>query len=295
MSEREQEYQKTARPMIVPTVGIHHGVPPDHYHLWDALSHSWMLKLRQSPAHLRDWIEHGADEPTADMSIGSAVHCYVLEPNAFAARYAVRAEGVSGATREGRAFTEQAEQQGKLVLSASDGRWIEAVGRRAKAHPRVREWLKREHETEVSLCWMREGYLCKARVDLMITGLNELIDLKTTLRGSTRGFAREVARLGYHTQAAWYLDGIQRLTGETWDWHFIVAEKRRPFLVSVQSMPRDSEAHSLAVTQNNNWFEVYKTCRESGLWPGYPDVTELVLPEWARETVEDTAEESFGE
>ena len=279
--------------MTTPTPGIHYNVPAQEYHSWKACSHSWLKKLRQSPAHLRDLIDNGGDPSTPDMLIGSAVHCAVLEEAQYELRYAVREEGVGGATKAGKDFKRESEEMGLEVLSVQDGRLVGAVARRAKAHPRVQEWLCREHKTEVSFVWERDKYLCKARADLVVPGLNVLADLKTTLTASAAGFATQVARLSYHAQAAWYLDGAQRLTGQAWDWWFVACEKRRPFLVNCQALPRGSEAHLRAVAENDKLFEAYKSCCQSGRWPGYEDVDEIVLPAWATEVAETEEETSF--
>jgi len=281
--------------MNVPTPGIHYGVPSETYHSWQALSHSWMQRLRQSPAHLLDLIENGPDEPTPAMIVGTAVHCAVLEPEEFEKRYAIRDEDVNGTTKAGKEFKAKSESAGQIVLSAKSGRWIKAIARRARHSPRLAEWLHRDHQTEVSFVWLRDGLFCKCRVDLIVPGLNILVDLKTTLSGSADGFATQVARYNYHGQAAWYLEGVQQTTGETWDWWFTACEKRRPFLVNCHAMPRDSKAHLDAVAENDRLFGIYKACMETGHWPGYDDVDEIHLPEWAStvETVDSEEETPF--
>lgn len=61
------------------------------YFAADGLSNSMLKDLAVSP--LRFWFKNinpdrPADEPTAAMQIGSAIHCAVLEPGAFDSRYA---------------------------------------------------------------------------------------------------------------------------------------------------------------------------------------------------------------
>jgi hypothetical protein len=271
----------TLAPSIIPTPGIHHGVPNEEYHQWKALSHSWMGRLRVTPAHLLDLMDNGGNESTPAMMVGSAVHCAVLEPAEYESRYAAYPEGCNGTTKEGKAFKANMDAAGITVLSLKDGRLVSAIAWRAKMCQRLQEWLHRDHACEVALCWERSGFLCKAKLDLMVPGLNILVDLKTTIVGSEAGFAGQVARYGYHLQAAWYLDGIQRLTGQVWDWQFAVCEKRRPYLVNCQAMPRESAAHLKAVAENDRLFELYCVCMQTGQWPGHPDVDEIKLPEWA--------------
>lgn len=268
-------------PSIIPTVGIHYGVPNETYHQWKALSHSWLNKLAVSPAHLRDLMDNGGTEPTDSMAFGSAVHCHVLEPDQYESRFAVRPDGQSGTTKEGKTFKADNDAAGIETLSAKDGRWVEAIWWRAKGNRRLVEWLGRDHAVEVSLVWERDSYLCKARTDLWVPGLCVIADLKTTITASPEGFATQVARYRYDQQAAWYLDGARRLTGQMFDFWFLACEKRRPFLVSAQRLARDSDAHNRAVAECDRLFELYKACSTSGQWPGYADVDEIVLPAWA--------------
>lgn len=70
-------------------------LPAAEYHARPGLSASGMKDLAVSP--LRYWFKHvnpnrPADEPTPEMQIGSALHCAVLEPDAFDERYACEVE-----------------------------------------------------------------------------------------------------------------------------------------------------------------------------------------------------------
>jgi exodeoxyribonuclease VIII len=242
-----------------------------------------MRKLRISPAHLADLMEHGYEEngDSSALNFGSAVHCRVLEPGMFDRRYAIRPDGLDGRSKAGKDFAAEAKAAGRVVLSAEHGRWCDAMAFRAKTNYRVREWLARPHDTEVSLVWERDGFLCKARADLTVSTLNTICDVKTTITASQQGFARQVAKYGYHEQGAWYMDGMRRLTGKTWDFYFIACEKARPFLVTCHQLVRDSPAHLRAVAENDRLFELYKQCCKARQWPGYGDIFEIELPEWA--------------
>lgn len=271
---------------IIPTIGIHHNVPPEIYHRWQALSNSWLSHLRISPAHLLDLMESGPDESTPAQAFGTAVHCAVLEHQVFDDRYAIQPEDMNGSTKAGRAFRTAARKAGRVVLTCKEGRGCMAIARRARANKRMAEWRKRPHYTEVSLCWERDGYLCKARIDLMVPGLNDFADLKTTITASPEGFARHIARYRYHVQLAWYADGLRALTGDTWNAFIVAAEKRRPFLVTIHALEQGGIAHCAAIAECDRLFALYKSCCESSTWPGYPDVNDIVLPDWAIEETE---------
>ena len=266
---------------LIPTVGIHHNIPAEVYHSWQALSHSWLSRLRISPAHLFDLMTNGPDGSTSSQAFGTAVHCAVLERDTFDTRYAVRPEGQNGVTKEGKAFKAEAEATGRAVLSHEEGRWCEAVARRARENRRVSEWLARPHDTEVSIVWERGGYLCKARLDMMVPGINIIADLKTTFTADPDGFARQITKYHYHTQGAWYAEGLRAVTGQDWTFNIIAVEKRRPFLVTVHELVRGDAAHSVAVTECDKLFMLYTECCKAGHWPGYGDIFPITLPEWA--------------
>lgn len=63
-------------------------MPAADYHRSDALGHSALLKLLRSPEHYQSYITT-PHEGTAAMAFGTALHAAVLEPDAFAAEYAV--------------------------------------------------------------------------------------------------------------------------------------------------------------------------------------------------------------
>lgn len=265
-----------------PKVGIHLDIPAEQYHELHGFSKSWMDKLRSSPAHLFDSIHGGPREATAAQQLGTAVHCCALENDRFKREY-VTGPDVSGATKEYKAFKREAEAKGLTVFNVRDMRWCQAIADRVRKHPLIRSVLKDPHWIEPSLIWDIDGYVCKCRPDLVSLKHRIIIDLKTTKDGSPVGFAREIARYHYHTQAAWYMDGMERITGEDWDeFWFVAAEKKRPFLATVYRLYRGSKAYELGREEYLKCFDIYSDCMKSGKWPGYGDEAMPVeLPEWA--------------
>ena len=61
---------------------------------------------------------------------------------------------------------------------------------------------------------------------------------------------------------------------------FIVQEKSPPYLVNVLEL--DGPALLVGQQRNRRAIDVYRECRESGVWPGYGDDVAVVgLPRWA--------------
>jgi len=272
----------TNYPRNWPAPGIYLDIPAEQYHELKGFSKSWMDKLRRSPAHLFDSIHGGAYEPTDAQKLGTAVHCCALESERFKKEY-VTGPDVSGATKEYKAFKREAEAKDLTVFNVRDMRWCQAIADRVRRHPLIKSVLKDPHWIEPSLIWDIDGYVCKCRPDLVSLKHRIIFDLKTTKDGSPVGFAREIARYHYHTQAAWYMDAMQKITGEDWDeFWFIAAEKKRPFLSSVYRIDSRSKAYRLGRDEYIKCFDIYCNCMKSGTWPGYGhEAMSVELPEWA--------------
>jgi exodeoxyribonuclease VIII len=277
-----------------PSPGIHLDIPAEQYHALHGFSKSWMDKLRRSPAHLCDSIYGGQYEPTPAQKLGTAVHCCALENGRFKNEYAV-GPNVSGVTKEYKDFKRDAEAQGKIVLSARDHNWCQAISNNVRANPFIQSVMKDDHWIEPSIVWDIDGYVCKCRPDLVSLRHKVIVDLKTTKDGSPSGFPKEIARYHYHTQAAWYMYGMYQATGEAWNtFLFIAAEKKRPFLSTVYRIDRGSATYSAGTNEYLECFDTYKRCMKSGKWPGYGDeAIPVELPDWSISSKHELEEEPY--
>ena len=105
-------------------------------------------------------------------------------------------------------------------------------------------------------------------------------DLKTTTDARPEQFIKQAVRLDYDLQAAMYTEAAYRFTGEVLPFIFVAVEQDAPnglwLLTAGQSMI------------DNGWkkfrraLSTYKTCKESGFWPGYTNAqTTIELPRYA--------------
>lgn len=276
--------------------GVHHGIAPADYHGLPGCSKSMLDKLRLSPATLRDWLDNPeAEEKKDSLTLGSAIHCAVLEPDQFAKRFAV-APDVSGATKEGKAFKVAAESKGLTVVRAGDARWIEAIARRVRANKTVKDWLADTTRCiELTVIWERDGFVCRARPDLVLPLNGLVVDLKTT-RKTMEDFPSDIAQYRLHWQAAWYLDGLEAATKTPWDrFVFIAAHKARPYLVSLHEIVRGDKAFVRGQREVGEMFDRYVECCKSQRWPGYPEEAQpVVLPKWAVGSADETDNDAAG-
>jgi exodeoxyribonuclease VIII len=152
------------------------------------------------------------------------------------------------------------------------------------AHPAAKGLLLAPGAAEDSFYWMDsdEGVLCRCRPDFLHGGGECVVDIKTTRDASLAGFARSAANYRYHVQAAWYLDGVEAVTGARPErFVFVAAEKEPPYEVAAYEASEDFIAAGRALCREN--LHTYAECLFFGEWPGYPEaVMPLDLPLWAR-------------
>jgi hypothetical protein len=185
-------------------------------------------------------------------------------------------------TKAGKALAEaiDAALVGKIQLQPALMADIDAMVASAQQHPKVAEML-RAGEAEVSYVWNDEatGILCKCRPDW----LNEdaIWDLKSRLDASQEGFSRACAKYGYHISAAFYVEGVRKLTGRTLPFRFIAAEKDAPYAVAVYEASETFLRSGTRLVRRA--LDQLVKCRERGVWPGYQpegQIEMLELPRW---------------
>lgn len=257
-----------------PKNGIHYGIPAAQYHAWNCVSVSWLHKMADSPATLKDWLDFGGDETTESKELGSAVHCAVLEGPTFNKRYTMVPKDMSKRTNAYKAWKAEQEKVGLAVLDEADMRWCMAITSRVAFSQRMAQMLA-EAKTEVSLVAEINGIVCKARVDLWLPG--ELGDLKTTIK-SREEFTDEIFRRRWHAQAWWYMTMAHAVGNPVEKFTFVAAHKRRPFLVSYHEMGLDSPAARLGMRYCLEHLAKIEACSKARQWPGYPDEALPVEP-----------------
>lgn len=258
------------------------GMPFADYLKAPAVSNSALKLLRKSPAHLaagRDPNEK--DRPS--LRRGSLLHTLTLEPQLMADRYRVKPDGMSFATKEGKAWRDETPA-GVDIVTQDEAR---AANRQAKHLREVPEIgaLLGAGQAEVSFFWHDEqtGLLCKGRADWVHrTGSGViLLDLKTSEDASPDGFPKACARYGYHMQAAWYADGWTAATGEpVLGFVFGAVESGWPHVAAAYML--DDESTTKGRAEARRLLNRYAECQEADEWPGYQTaIQSITLPAWA--------------
>lgn len=255
---------------------IERDMPAAEYHRSPAVSKSLLDQIAKSPAHARAYLAGIRDEQTTAMAFGTAYHCAMLEPDRYAAEFAVF-EG-DRRTKDGKAQYESLVASGKTIITRADADVISAMVEVFLDHPVVK-MLHHNGMQEASVFWRDHDTQipCRCRPDYWHDDARNglVLDFKTTDDASPAGFARSVVKYRYHVQAAHYLQGTQARR-----FLFIAQEKKAPYAIGVYEL--DRAALELGQHLRLRDLQTYASCQEFDIWPGYsPEIETLALPAWA--------------
>lgn len=249
---------------------------------WSTLKH-----LRVSPLEYQYRLTHPTDSPA--FALGRATHAALYEPDLFALHWVV----YPGAVRRGKEWEAfKAEHEHDEIVTLAERTTAQEIADAVRRHPAAEELLDGSF-VEQALRWTdaETGIECKGRVD-QVSG--RLADLKTAQSIEPHAFQGAVARYGYHTQAAFYVDGlaangIDYLAAPV----LIAVEKEPPYDVLVYELP--ARVIEAGRAEYRRLLRTLQSCRASGLWPGRcADLVQLTLPAWASDNATATEPLTMG-
>lgn len=276
----------SASALKCPDPGVYEDVPAEEYFAWDAVSNSKLNLLKRSPRHY----QHGFNEPTDAMLLGTLVHSGVLEPLSIAKRYVFMPEYAKhpeNKTKSGdRSFASTTDFVKKMEESfrqlnfdkeiVTEAQYNVMVGMAsALTENETAKHLFRDGKSEVCVVWNDEetGLRCKARADWLKPGI--MVDLKTTDDASK--FERSIVTYGYHRQMAFYTRGLAANGIEAEPW-IVCVEKKAPF--GCRCAPMDVEALRIGAAEIDELLSLLIECQTQNVWPGYQNPSAWSVPEW---------------
>jgi len=244
------------------------------YHADDAISSSFVKEwLKRSPLHAKH-AKFSVAQATLD--IGSATHAMTLEPDKD---LVVR----GGADRRGNQWKEakaEAEAAGKLLLTEGDNDKCAAMADALRSHAIVGKALNtRSRACEASIFALHRptGQMLRCRPDLWLVRKGRLGDVKTCQDASPIAFGRDIFRMGYHWQAAFYTLVMRAHGYKVSGMDFYAVEKEFPHAVAVHTLSEYVLEHSMM--QVEAALDEIRQCNEIGEFStGWPDQTIHELP-----------------
>lgn len=247
------------------------------------------LKNMDVSARLYRWRADHPRPDTSALSIGRALHTNVLEPTEMEKRYVIKPKGLKLSTKEGKAWKENVQNFAKdrEILTYEQAEVVSRCTESIHENYAAMQLLEGTRREE-TIRWTIDGIACKARLDAV--GPFLLIDVKT-IRELER-FERDAARLLYHGQFAWYLDGAiaAHVLQPDAQVYAIVVETSEPYDCAVYRVGPHvlDEGRALYSSLLDRWRE----CQAANIWPGQASgIQDLVLPRWAMRQPDD--EEDF--
>lgn len=204
----------------------------------DALSNSGFRLLKESVLHYENQELFKLDGPS--LTLGSAVHKLVLEPDDFNNEFIIEDFDGAELNKNTKAYREAKANwlestDGKQILSKDLFEQVTKMAINVKA---IAGGLLQGGVAEHAFFSEFDGVAVKCKADYYIESAGVVIDLKTTK--SIKDFKKSILEYGYGTQSAFYIDVIKSLGLNAGRFVFVLVETSKPYMVSVQEMQIES-------------------------------------------------------
>lgn len=244
----------------------------DAYHASEAWGSHSLKAMRKGPPARVLWERENRRESDA-MAFGTAVHMAVFQPTLYAETYVAKPDGMSFATKDGKAWRDA--HADRHILTYIEALTVDRMRLALSAKSRVGEALTRATHQEASIFWSDAltGEPCKARPDCL--DARYLYDLKIS-RYAGGDLAYRAFVEGWMHQLAHYRTGAEAVGLGTLGARLIVIHPQEPYFVYTLEIKPD--ALDLLAIENSQTLYALKTCREAETWPGTPDEWMLIEP-----------------
>lgn len=262
------------------------------YHASPGISASGLKLFAQSPLHYWDAYvnpDRAKRVKTPALLLGEQIHAAILEPARYFEKYYPLPEKYNRATKRGAADMEFHESQAAAryqeIITKENHEICQRIAESVRSNPAAEFLFSGEGKVEQSFYWRdpATGVLCKCRPDKLVRALNVILDLKSAEEAGTTAFQRASWNYGYHISAAFYLRGVEAVTGVRPSAFIMAAfEKKSPFACAFYEA--DHDLLTYANTEIDRLLCDVAECLATDEWPGYPhSIQKISLPKWHAE------------
>jgi exodeoxyribonuclease VIII len=250
------------------------------YHSLDDLNRSKAYDLvTKTPLHVQQSMRY-KPVSTPALLMGGCFHTAVLEPEKLSYEYGELPTEIDGKSPLTKHYKEKiaelkADYPERRWLNAKDYNTCMEMAAGALDNPVLRDYMGDiDAMIEATGLFAMEGADCRIRPDWFSPGAEVVIDLKSTMDASKRGFAKSVRQFGYGFQAYFYMEGLRRCGYSPKEFIFIAVEKFPPYASAAYRLPA-GEINKHADSMRKA-CKLWTTCKSSGVWPGYSDDVETL-------------------
>lgn len=290
--------------------GIYTDISIEDYHKSEGFSATSLKYAKQSLKHFRMYLDGRIEKPKGShFGFGNAFELALLSPDEYLKRVAVFPDGElmeeakaknpkleklrsSKVYQEGRdKFHKEAE--GKYIINDVGVESFETIEEMLSScyQDKVIQGLIKNTEYQLSCYWTdpETGIQLKTRPDFVKRKKNVIVNVKTTLDGSPKGFQRDCVEHDYFLQAIIEITGCiaSGLMEKVDNYFWLVVEKVPPYNATVY----DFKSEDIATMRMTLEYTLNKirNAQESELWPGYSQeadnehgILTMALPTWYR-------------
>lgn len=264
---------------------ILHDLPAAEYHATPLLTSGGLRDFIRSPQLYRDRMDGliPQQEDSDARKFGRVFHLAVLEPGKFNEGVVRKPEGMSFATKEGKAWRD--ENTGKEIISDKDATRVDSMMARMPAEART---MLSSGVSEVTIRCDIAGIPAQCRPDHWDAPGNMMYDLKTI--NAIEKVEREIWKWRYDIQVQFYRRMIEIATGRLPTARLVFAESVPPYRWRIVQL--DVDLQMMADEAIETALAGIAACERAGKWED-PEELHLVAspPSWAIDDGDNNEEE----
>jgi len=246
-----------------------HTVSAARYHADDLASEPSLSNSIESP--LKAWHSHPRLNPNyraeedGKFDVGTAAHALLLEGvnKMHVCHFDDWRKKVAQEQRD------EARQMQKLpILARHADAVLEMIGVATTfiGKSEIAEYWQ-EADSELTGLWQEDDIWLRCRFDRLAKNMNCIIDYKSTTDASPETFSRQIVRMGYHWQDAFYRRGARALGSRHPKFIFLAQSVEAPYECTLHGC--DPALQEIADAEVEDAIQIWRDCIGSGKWPSY--------------------------
>lgn len=238
----------------------HDEMSVEEYRKYPALNFSLAKHLLDSPAHFKV-AQDEEFEPTEAMMLGTITHALVLEGRDTLSDYVLKPDGMSFATKDGKAWK---EAQTKPIIAEKKALKIPYAAKAISENSYAKKLLELCPNRETYFIVEYRGVKIKALIDCHGDGI--ISDFKTAADAGENAFGNAIFDRHYDMQAVWYQTVIALVKGleSPPAWYWLACELSEPFRNEIYLQSERNYANGLA--KMDYCIDQYKKCIDANEW-----------------------------
>lgn len=266
------------------TPGYHSGVTAEKYHADPCVVpslNSSLAKILLGESPKKAWFSHPKLNPNYrekhedKFDIGKASHLALLEGGIDKI---IVVEADDWRTKAAKEQRDAARSAGKTALLARHVKDVGAMVDAAQeyiAGSEIAEFWK-GGESEVTGIALDDGVWLRCRFDRITSSRRFIIDYKSTTDASPEAFQRQIVRMGYHIQEAFYRRVARMLGAIGPRFAFLAQSCEQPYECSLHGC--DPALQEIAEAQVQRAIDLWRECMNTKQWPSHSGRIHYAMP-----------------